>query len=364
MIPHSRPTLENVNLHTWGEMLESGHLARGVFCERLETLFIEKILGTTPDSFRARSVQSGTQALHVGLWALKLLREKDGDTSETLEVIAPTLACGALVQAIRAVGAKPVLCDTTMDGNLDINQAVSAITPKTLAILVPHLYGKPIDLGPLLQTGVPIFEDCAQTLGVETDQGRVGTMGRLMMSSFYATKPICTGQGGIVATADVDLMDEIEGLCRYDGRDDSGPGWNANLSDWSAALAIPQIEHFDQSLARRKAIAEFYSESLGDLSDRIVLPEATALDAHAWYRYVVLVPNDSSQWSERLHSLGVEAKRPVFLPQHKIFDLPGHFPLAEDQWKRSLSLPIYPSLSDEERNEVVSAVRAVATELN
>ncbi|MCA9438883.1 MAG: DegT/DnrJ/EryC1/StrS family aminotransferase, partial [Candidatus Omnitrophica bacterium] len=267
--------------------------------------------------------------------------------------------CAALVQSIRAVDAAPILCDTEVDGNLDVAHAVAAITPKTLAVIVPHLYGRPIDLSPLLELGVPIVEDCAQTLGVETPNGRVGTIGSLMMTSFYATKPICAGQGGLIASHDPGLMDEVEGLCRYDGRVDPGPGWNANLSDWSAALAIPQIEWFKQSLEKRRKIAEFYTQSFSDLGERITLPSPTDWGAHAWYRYVILAPGDSSDWESRLNEMGIEAKRPVFLPQHKIFDQPGEFPRAEEHWRRSLSIPLYPGLTDDERDRVVEGIRSL-----
>ncbi len=363
MIPHSRPALKSVDLDTWGEMLDSGHLARGVFCRRLESLFTEKILGKTPQTFRSHALQSGTTALHLGLWGLKILRAKQGQDTERLEVITSTLTCAALVHAIHAVGAKPILCDTDIDGNLDVSQVAQRISSNTLAIIVPHMYGKPIEIKALIETGTPVFEDCAQTLGVDTGSGRVGTQGRLMMTSFYATKPICTGQGGLISSVDSELMEEIEKLTEYDGRSDPGPGWNGNLSDWSAALAIPQIESFAQSLKRRKAIADFYTEAFRNLPDRLVLPTSDSPDGHGWYRYVVLVPEDSTLWERRLEELGVEVKRPVFLPQHRIFSLPGDFPIAEEHWKRSLSIPIYPNLTNRERDHVVESVLTVCNEI-
>ena len=359
MIPHSRPTLEHIETKVMGEMLKSGHLARGLFCETLESLFTGRILAAPSGTFRARAVQSGTLALQLGLWALKNLREKRGEGVDNLHVLTSTLACGALVQSIRTVGARPILCETRMDGNLDVDAILDQVSKETLAVLVPHLYGKPIDLRGLLETDVPVFEDCAQTLGVETPCGRVGTGGRLMMTSFYATKPICTGQGGMIATEDTDLMNEIRQLCRYDERTDSGLGFNADLSDWSAALAIPQVAHFNELLEKRKRIAEAYHEALSGLSGCLTLPTSPVKGSHAWYRYVVLTEEDSTPFIEELKKEGIEAKRPVFLPQHKIFNLPGEFPCAEEHWTRSLSLPIYPSLTDQERDQIVEAVRKI-----
>lgn len=362
MIPHSRPTLDQVDLNTWGGMLESGHLAPGRFCRTLESRFVERILARDSSEFRARAVQSGTAALHIGLCALKILREQDGKPTGNLEVITSTLACAALVQAIRAVGAQPVLLDVTPDGNLDVNLAAECVSVNTLAVVVPHLYGKPVDVSPLMDLEAPVLEDCAQTLGVETPSGRVGAVGHLMMTSFYATKPICTGQGGLVATGDERIADTIDSLCVYDGRSDGGPGWNACLSDWAAALAIPQVDHFEESLKRRARIARSYHEALREFSDRLTLPSPTEQGEHGWYRYVLLLRENSSRIASELTDLGVEAKRPVYLPQHRIFGIPGDFPNAEEHWLRSLSIPIYPTLTDLERERVIEAlIQALST---
>jgi len=349
VIPHSRPTLDSIDLAEIQRVLESGHLARGTVCEQLETSFCAQLLGP---AFSGHSVQSGTLALELGLRALKPRNE--------FEVITSTLACASLVHAIRAAGGRPVLCDTLPDGNLDCEKACQLVTKKTLAFIAVHLYGKPADLNPLLETGVPVFEDCAQALGVEGPAGRVGTAGAVMMTSFYATKLICAGQGGMVASSNSDLIEEVRDLCCYDEREDERARLNGNLSDWAALPALPQVEKFQDFLVKREAIAKRYSEAFEEYSDQVVLPSADAPSSHAWYRYVVLVPGDSDTWIEELNSLGVEAKRPVFRPLHGIFVLGEAFPVAEEHWRRSLSLPIYPSLSEEEQDQVMAAFRKVA----
>ena len=363
MIPHSRPTLGDVGTGELTRLLEGGHLARGAQCRTLEREFCRSILGASEgSSVTARAVQSGTSALRLALSALARLRPVPVPSSQSPEVVTTSLACAAVVHAIRDIGAKPVLCDTLPDGNLNPDLARERASARTLAFVVPHLYGKPVDLRPLLSTRIPVVEDCAQSLGVEGPAGRVGTSGAVMMTSFYATKLICTGQGGLVASSDRALMKEVERSCCYDGTEDPQPAWNENLSDWAAMLAVPQVSQFEGFLSARKKIAERYTKAFEAYSDCFELPFPDSGFGHSWYRYVIRMHGSSEDWSRRLAELGVEAKRPVFCPLHRIFGFSGDFPVAEDAWRQSLSIPIYPTLSEKEQKRVIDAVGKVAEE--
>ena len=365
MIPHSRPTLDGVDAGRLRQLLDTGQVARGDVCRRLETAFGRQILGdrTHPSRYRARSVQSGTAALHLALLALKNLRSASPREEPALEVVTTSLACPAVVQAVRAAQARPVFVDTDPNGNLRPDAAVEKISPRTLAFLVPHLYGRPVDLGPILATGIPAIEDCAHALAVRGPSGTVGTAGDVMTTSLYATKLVCAGQGGIVASRRPEIADEIDDLSRCDGREGAKMRWNYDLSDWAAALALPQIESFSGFLERRRSIAERYTRAFEPYRDVLVLPEAQAGCEHAWYRYVVLVPENSDPWIARLGELGIEAKRPVHGPLPRLFGFDGEFSSCEDHWRRSLSLPVYPSLTDDEADRLVEAFRQTAEAL-
>lgn len=361
MIPHSRPTLDGFDLSVAGELLTSGRLARGQVSERLESLFCARFLDSEDRGpWRARAVSSGTTALHVGLWALSNLRSALSGTCPG-EVVTTALGCNALIHAILAVGARPVLVDTLPDGNPDAEKAAERVTSETLAVLAPHLYGNPVDLSPLLSLDAPIFEDCAQCFGTEGPNGRVGARGALMMTSFYATKLICTGQGGLVATDDSELIKEIRDLCEYDHREDAKARWNMNLSDWCAQLALPQLQSHAENLQQRRQIAGRYTEAFADLREKLEVPEPCP--GHVWYRYVLLTPEASEPWIEDLVSQGIETKRPVYAPLQRTFGLSGRFPVAEDHWRRSLSLPIYPTLTEGEQEQVIEAVKRAAGRL-
>lgn len=330
-------------------------MAPGPACRALESAFASHILADS--SFEAHAVQSGTAALTLLLAGLSETRVAQH------EVVTSPLACAALVHAIRDAGAVPVFVDAKADGNLDPEQAIRVRSSQTLAFLVPHLYGQPAAVGPLVETGVPVIEDCAQTLGIDTSHGRVGTSGTAMMTSFYATKPITSGQGGLVASRDKPLIEWVRDACEYDNRDDGRRRWNSSLSDWNAQLAIPQVIAFADSLAARRGIAGTYHQAFSRFGPALALPNRGEIDGHGWFRYVLLVPENSDPWIVELNRRGVEAKRPVYGLLSRQFGFGGDYPVAMDHWKRTLSLPIYPTLSEPERQFVLESVSATADKL-
>jgi perosamine synthetase len=182
----------------------------------------------------AVTVSSGTTALHLALAALPI---HPGD-----EVIIPSFVCTALLNAIRLTGATPVLadCDET-HFNLSVTDVKKRLSSRTKALIVPHLFGQAADLNELLAIGLPVIEDCAQSLGSRYEGKMTESFGTLAVFSFYATKFLATGEGGMVASSDAGLMEHIRDLRYYDEKDDDRIRFNCKMTDMHAALGRSQL---------------------------------------------------------------------------------------------------------------------------
>lgn len=291
---------------------------------------------------------SGTAALHLALLTLGI---GPGD-----QVILPSFLCAGPLHAIQHAGATPLLadCDPTTY-NLDLSHVKRILTRKSKAILVPHLFGLPADLTELLSLGVPIIEDCAQALGA-TYRGRpVGGIGTLSICSFYATKVITTGEGGMLLSRDARLLRRAQDLRNYDQRRTLRTRFNYKMTEFQAALGLSQLRKLPDFLAARRTLAERYHQQLERLP--LVPPVVPDDRTHIFYRYVVRVTGGLGKMLTRLEEAGISARRPVFRPLHRYLK-PAGFPGTEAAWRTALSLPIYPTLGDD-IDRVVSAVRAI-----
>jgi dTDP-4-amino-4,6-dideoxygalactose transaminase len=249
--------------------------------------------------------------------------------------------------------ATPVLADADPATlSLSAADARTRLTPRTRCIIVPHAFGLVADLGPLLALGVPIIEDCAQTLDARLDGRPVGSFGTLAVCSFYATKLLTTGEGGAVA-GPAALIERVRDVRDYDERDDLAPRVNAKLSDLAAALGRNQLARFDGFVARRRAVAARYRERLRGVP---CTPPPEAGPRHVYHRFVVEVERPPDVVQASLAARGVAARRPVYRPAHRALGL-GGFPEADRLWARTLSLPCYPTLSDGEIDTVAAALR-------
>lgn len=294
------------------------------------------------------AVSSGTAALHLALVALGI---GPGD-----EVILPSYLCAGPLHAIQYAGASPRLadCDPTTY-NLDLAHVKRILTRKSKAILVPHLFGLPADLTDLASFGIPIIEDCAQALGA-TYQGRpVGGIGTLSICSFYATKVITTGEGGMLLSRNARLLRQAQDLRDYDQRRTFRTRFNYKMTDLQAALGLSQLQRLPDFLAKRRALADRYNRGLQRLP--LLGPVVSADRTHIFYRYVVRVTGGLRNVLTLLEQAGVCARRPVFRPLHRYLKLAG-FPGAEETWRTALSLPIYPMLGGD-IDRVIAAVRAL-----
>lgn len=334
-IPHSRPTLPTGE--EWTEVtgrLAPGWAADGPCTEE----FAAQAAGRLNCKFGA-AVNSGTSALHLALLAVGV---RPG-----LEVMVPAYCCAALLNAVALAGAAPVLVDCVSGGhNACPEDAARKLTPRTAAIVVAHMFGTPAPLDGFLALGPPVIEDCAQSIGAEC-----GGRGRMAIGSFYATKVITTGHGGLVATSDSELAERVRDLTHYDNRDDWRPRFNYGVGETAAALGLWQLDRLDAFLARRAQLRSYYNQALG------IPGEAPGSIA---YRYVVRVP-DAAAAIQALEALGIDAKRPVYAPLHHY--LSGEAPQAQAAHDEIVSLPIYPLLADREAAWIAEAAAALLKRL-
>lgn len=345
MIPHSRPTLGAAEVRAAARVIRSGQLAQGPAVAAFEEAAARRLgLG------HAAAVSSGTAALHLALLAL--------DVGSGDEVILPSLVCTAPLHAILAVGARPRLADCDpATANMDPASARRALTRRTRAIIVPHAFGLPADLDALGALGPPVIEDCAQALGAAYRGQPAGSFGEVCVLSFYATKMLATGEGGMVLSDRRRLVDRVRDLRGYDEREGFRPRFNYKLSDLAAALGLVQLARLDAFVARRRALAGAYDRALCGLPVR--LPPRPRDRAHCFHRYVVGVPRAARPVLQGMEARGVAARRPVFRPLHVYLRLKG-FPGSAEAWRTMVSLPIYPGLA---RADLRRAARALAEAL-
>lgn len=348
MIPHSRPCIKEDDATAVLKVLRSGRLVQGQMVTALEAAFVRLLTSreTTPENhnpevpgriFQAAAVSSGTTALQLTLLGLGI---GPGD-----EVIIPSYVCAALWHAVRAAGAEPVLADCTGDTfNICPVDAKERITDRTRAIIVPHLFGQSADLDPLLSFGVPVIEDCAQSLGSLYRSHPTGSFGTAAVFSFYATKMIAAGEGGMVVSRDDRLISLIRDLRDYDEKDDLCLRLNAKLTDLQAALALSQLGKLPDFIARRRVIAGRYDRVLEHCG---LTPPCRRDDRdHIFFRYVLLT-EAAEAFMAAMENRGVICRRPVFRPLHRYLGQTG-FPMTDKIWQCAVSLPLYPGLTEEE----------------
>ena len=350
MIPHSRPTLGPEEKAAVAQVLDSGQIAQG-----RKVIEFEKKFCAFAGRRYAVAVSSGTSALHLSLVALAISR---GD-----EVVLPSFACTALLHAVDAVGARPVLADIDPeDFNLSAAQVRKKIRRRTKAIIVPHAFGRAARMEEILDLKIPVIEDGTQALGARVGRKRVGSFGVLSLLSFYATKMIATGEGGMVLTDSPRLAERIHASRDYDKKENFQFRTNSKMTDLEAAMGIEQLKKLPSFIRRRRQIASGYRESLR--RSGLFLPAEDSERSHVYYRYVVRIPGGFKEWTRKLSAQGIDAKSPVFKPLHSYLGLSdSSFPATVQAMKESLSLPIYPSLRDEECNQIYRALQGNAPAL-
>jgi perosamine synthetase len=342
MIPHSRPTLDQTDYENVLQVLKSRNLVQGERVSRLENT-LSALIGVRGGG----AVSSGTAALHLSLISLGI---GQGD-----EVILPSFVCSAPLNAIHYTGASPVICDidrTTY--NLDTADVKKRITKNTKAIILPHMFGLPADLDEMLSFGIPIIEDCAHSPGSLYRGTHAGSFGILSIFSFYATKMIASGEGGMVLSRNEELIETIRDLRDYDEKETYRVRYNYKMTDIQASLGIRQLRKLPFFIEKRQNIADIYTKELKGCG--CTLPAVTEDRRHIFFRYVILAEN-ALELIDSMAAKGIACRKPVFKPLHRYAGLSG-CPNTEWVWERAVSIPIYPSLTEEEIYKILEALKS------
>ncbi len=346
MINHSKSTIGASEAKALTDCLKSGWLAQGKYVRRFEQA-LSRYIGTRD----AVATNSGTSALHLALLSLGI---KSGD-----EVILPSYLCTSVLNAVNYVGAKPVIVDINEDDfNISLAATRRNLTRRTKAIIVVHQFGFPTDIKSFLRLGVPVIEDCAQAIGAKINNRRVGSLGTLAIYSFYATKMLATGYGGMVSSNDRGLINKIKDLRDFDERDNYITRYNYQMSDLVAAMGIEQLKRLNEFVRRRQYIARVYSRRFKGISCQ--LPRISKGTNPAFFRYVIRVRKSLSSFIKAMKRKGIETKRPIYKPLHRYLGLnKASFPNTEKAYGSAISLPIYPTLIEGKARYVGRVIREI-----
>ena len=338
------------------EVFESGTLILGQKGRDFEQAYSDYI-GVT----YGVGCDNGTNAIML---ALKALGIGEGD-----EVITVSNTAIPTVSAIVSAGATPVFVDIDPETYLmDVTKVEAAITPRTKAILPVHLYGQCVDMDPLLDIAkkhhLYVVEDCAQAHGSEYKGRKAGSMGDISTTSFYPTKILGGyGDGGMVNTNDETLAQHLRRL-RFYGAETTyyanEHGYNSRLDELQAALLLTKLPKIEQYIHRRREIAALYQKGLKDTE--LILPKEAPYGRHAYYLYVVRHPNrDEIIKKLRENNIHVNISYPWPIHTMKGYEYlgwkTGDLPETESASMEIFSLPMYPSLTNEEVARVIEVLR-------
>ena len=310
---------------------------------------------------------SWTAAVHLLHIAQGL---KPGD-----EVLIPTLTAFPSIEPMIHVGARPVFCDIDDTYTIDPEDAKRRITKKTVGILPVHLYGRPANIDAMQKLardhGLWIIEDCAQSHGAKWKGKRAGSYGQHAAFSFYPSKNLTVyGDGGAIATGDEQIAQKVT-MLRNHGRKDKylheKVGFNLRFNEIQAAIGREQLKVLDELNAGRRRAAEWYRRELAGVKG-IVLPPAdkTGETESVYHMFVIrLDSNDVREGLARnLKEQGIETGVHYPVPNHlqpaitDLYGTPLSLPKTEDYVKRILSLPMFPSIAEQEVKTVAEAIKA------
>lgn len=369
MIPIAHPLLGTEEAEAVCRVLAAGQLAQGEQVAAFERRFAEICRVR-----EAVAVSSGTAALHLALVAHGI---GPGD-----EVITTSFSFAATANVILLTGATPVFVDIEPDTyTLDPSLVRAAITPRTRAVMPVHLYGHPCDmkrLVPLAESHhLAIIEDACQAHGAQAGGEPVGSFGTGCFS-FYATKNITTGEGGMVTTRDPEIAERLRSLRNHGQREryrHTALGYNLRMTEMQGAIGLVQLEKLEQLTRKRVSNAEFLTARL---RGRVQTPITRPGFRHVYHQYTIQVPGNRDEWVLQLRARGIGTavhyplaihQQPFYLEhadKFRIIDISGkspvggmHLPVTERAAARVLSLPVHPGVSEEDLLAIVREVLAL-----
>jgi dTDP-4-amino-4,6-dideoxygalactose transaminase len=375
-IPFHKPAIGEDEIQSVVETMRSGWLTTGSKVKRFEEEFA-RYIGVK----HAVAVNSGTAALHLALDAVGI---KEGD-----EVIVPTMTFAATAEVVLYFKAKPILVDCQVDTfNLDPTRIEDVITPKTKAIIPVHMAGQPCDMDAILSIArkhdLRVIEDAAHSLPAGYHDHTIGTIGDITCFSFYATKTITTGEGGMATTDNSEWAKRMRMMSLHGISHDAWkrytkegswyyevlyPGFKYNLTDIAAAIGIEQLKKCNEFWQARQRIARIYEKAFAELKE-VQVPVCRKDVQHAWHLFVIQLNLERlrinrNQFVDALreNEIGTSVH---FIPLHmhpyyrdKFGYKPGDFPNASAVFERIVSLPIYPKMTEGDVERVIGAVRKI-----
>jgi dTDP-4-amino-4,6-dideoxygalactose transaminase len=372
----STPAIGEEEMVEVADTLRSGWITTGPKTQQFEAAFRSRVSAAD-----ALALNSCTAGLHIGLQALGI---RAGD-----EVITTPMTFCACANVIEHVGATPVLADVEPDTlNLDPKAVEAAITRRTRAILAVHYAGHPVDLDPIQdiasRKGLSVMEDAAHALPASYKGRMIGSGDNPVSFSFYATKNLTTGEGGML-TGSPELVANARKLSLHGMSRDAWkrygqggswfyqvnePGFKYNMTDVQAAMGLAQLRKLERFQQRRREIVAAYNTAFEPM-DALETPVERPEVEHAWHLYVLRLRFGAlqigrDQFIEELtaRNIGTSVH---FIPIHihpfyrqKYGYLPENFPVAHGAYQRMLSLPLHPGLTDDDVTDVITAVLDVA----
>ena len=354
-IPPAKPIIGDEERAAVDRVLRSGMIAQGPEVAAFETEFSEHFkLGRA-----CVAVNSGTSGLHLGLLSCGI---GAGD-----EVIVPSFTFAATANSVALTGATPVFADIAADDfTLDPASVEASITEHTKAIMPVHLYGHPAKMDKLRAIadshGLLLFEDAAQAHGASLNGTPVGAFGGFAMFSLYPTKNMTSGEGGMVSCSDATIERNVR-LYRNQGMlqqyHNEVVGLNNRMTDIHAAIGRVQLTKVDAWTRTRQENAAFLSANL----EGVTPPPVADGAVHVYHQYTLRVPEDRDGLAKALkeeYQVGSGMFYPV--PNHRLkpFQSPVELPETERAAKECLSLPVHPSLTQEDLERIVNAVNTLA----
>ncbi len=366
LLPFTRPSIGETEQAAVTAVLASGWLASGPKVVAFEAALADYIGG----GVRVLAFNSGTSALEAALLAMDI---GPGD-----EVIVPAMSFVASANVVLRVGARPRLADVDLvSRNLTAHGVERVLTPRTRAIMPVHFAGRPVDLDPIYalaaRRGLLVIEDAAQAIGSRYGDRQVGASGNPVCFSFHPNKNMTTIEGGALAVADPQLARRLERI-RFHGieKDPDGtqnvPEWGGkmNLPDVGAALGLAQLARLDGFNRRRRELALRYLERL-PRHPALSLPQD--VPGHSWHMCCVAL-DCAALGFDRPTALAALEARGILVGIHyqaiHLFGLyrrlgygPGDFPVAERIGAQTLTLPLFPAMSDQDVDRVCEAIEGL-----
>jgi perosamine synthetase len=347
------------------EVLESGYLVFGPNGEEFETQFAHHV-----GADHAIAVSSGTAALHIVYHAML----EEGD-----EVLVPSFSHISTASMLPMVGCRPVFCDIDPDTyTINVEDARERITPDTEAIVPVHLYGNACDVSSVVELAseynLKIVWDAAQAHGTEYEGVDIGRIPDAVTYSFYPTKNMFTGEGGMITTSDPDLAEQCR-LLRAHWQTDKyyhpDLGFNYRMSDMEAAIGLEQLDKLDKMVAQRRENAAYLTDRLAGV-DGVKTPHVEPKVNHSYHLYTVALDLEvfnigQEGFIDALDERGVGASVHYPRPLHEqpaFRERLGEqtIPVAEEMSERVVSIPVYPGLTTDELATVADTVADVAAE--